>query len=619
MRIAVCIKQVPVVAAMQLDPATKTLKREGVANEVSAFDIRALLKAIELKSAHGGEVVAVTMGPPGAREALLECLALGADSAIHLNDRAFAGADTLATARALALALKREHFDLILCGRNSVDAETGHIGPQIAEMLGLPQVTCARSLTLAHDGTAVRVEREHDDGIDTVTTPLPVVITAAEDLAAERFANKAEREAAKSKPVVDLTASDLAGDPSVFGTAGSPTWVSGLHAVPNNRLARILEGSTPEELAATLTNILIQEHGLFGSWKVPEPEAIARIESVPQDRVYGRIWVLVEPHRDGVRPVTLELLGKARLLADALHTEVVAVCVGESGERYLPEVAAHGADRLLLLENPGLGSLGGVDTEVYATVLADTIRPYQPGMLLLGATSLGRDLAPRLAARLQIGLTSDCVDLGLDEAGRLIQYKPAFGGLIVAPILSRTLPAMATVRPGMLAKPAADPTRQVLVERFLVGHVPPSRVQLIAHNLNAGTATDLDDADIILGVGHGIGSRDNLAAIEPLAQLLAASLCTTRDVTDAGWMPKQLQVGITGRAIAPKLYVAIAIRGAFEHMVGVRRAGIVVAINKSPKAPIFKSCDYGVVGDYATFLPALTHELMLAKQRLAAN
>lgn len=599
---------------MQLDPVTKTLKREGVANEVSAFDVRALLKAVQLKSAHGGEVVAITMGPPGAHEALLECLALGADSAIHLNDRAFAGADTLATARALALALKRERFDLIFCGRNSVDAETGHIGPQIAEMLGLPQVTCARSLSIELDGTQVRAEREHDDGIDTVTAPLPAVITAAEDLAAERFANKAEREAAKTKPILELTANDLASDSSGFGAAGSPTWVSGLHAAPSNRLARMVEGSTPEELAAALTSTLIQEHGLFGSWKVPEPEAIAHIEKAPPDFRCGPIWVLVEPHRDGVRPVTLELLGKARLLADALRTEVTAVCVGEAGERYLPDVAAHGADRLLLLEHPGVGPF---DAEVYATVLADTIRPYQPAMFLLGATSLGRDLAPRLAARLQIGLTSDCVDLGLDEAGRLIQYKPAFGGLIVAPILSRTLPAMATVRPGMLAKPEPDPTRQALVEHFGVKHAPTARVQLVARNLNAGTATDLDNAEIILGVGHGIGSRDNLAAIEPLAQLLAAPLCTTRDVTDAGWMPKQLQVGITGRAIAPKLYVAIAIRGAFEHMVGVRRAGIVVAINKSPKAPIFKSCDYGVVGDYVTLVPALTHELTLAKQRLA--
>ena len=135
MRIAVCIKQVPVVSALQFDPVSKTLKREGVRSETSSFDVRALLKAIELRAAHGGEVVVVTMGPPQAREALVECLALGADRALHLCDRAFAGADTLATARALAAALRGEAFDLILCGRNSVDAETGQVGPELAELL----------------------------------------------------------------------------------------------------------------------------------------------------------------------------------------------------------------------------------------------------------------------------------------------------------------------------------------------------------------------------------------------------------------------------------------------------------------------------------------------------
>src|SRR5215470_6384250 len=135
MRIAVCIKQVPVVSALQFDAETRTLKREGVRTEVSSFDVRALLKAIELRAVHGGEVVAVTMGPPQAREALAECLALGADRAVHLCDKTFAGSDTLATARALALALRRESCDLILCGRNSVDAETGQVGPEIAELL----------------------------------------------------------------------------------------------------------------------------------------------------------------------------------------------------------------------------------------------------------------------------------------------------------------------------------------------------------------------------------------------------------------------------------------------------------------------------------------------------
>ncbi|MEO8605825.1 MAG: electron transfer flavoprotein subunit beta/FixA family protein, partial [bacterium] len=177
MRIAVCIKQVPAVSALAFDAATKTMRREGVRSEVSAFDIRALLKAVELRALHGGEVVVVTMGPPAAREALAECLALGADRAVHLCDRAFAGADTLATARALAAALRREAFDLVLCGRNSVDAETGQVGPQVAELLDWPQITIARTLVLDTASRTLTAERETDAGIDVVSAPLPALVT----------------------------------------------------------------------------------------------------------------------------------------------------------------------------------------------------------------------------------------------------------------------------------------------------------------------------------------------------------------------------------------------------------------------------------------------------------
>jgi len=616
MRIVVCIKQVPVVAAMELDATTKTLKREGVPNEVSAFDIRALLKAVELREAHGGEVVVMTMGPPGARDALLECLALGADRAIHLNDRAFAGADTLATARALALALKREPFDLVLCGRNSVDAETGHIGPQIAEMLDLPQITCARSLQVDPATGMITAERECDDGTETIEASLPAVISAAEDLAPERFASKADREAAKTKPIVELHAADLSPSSTGFGAPGSPTWVTGLHTVPSNRLGRIIDGATATEAAAALTQILVEEHGLFGSWKVHEQETIATIAALQQAPPPAPIWVLAETQGDSLRRVTLELLGKARALADALRTEVAVLLIGKDGLRHVPEATAHGADRILLVEHAALDPF---DTEIHTRILADCIGQRRPGVLLIGASGRGRDLAPRLAARLELGLTSDCVDLGLDSEGRLVQYKPAFGGLIVAPILSRTLPAIATVRPGMLPLPLADTTRRAVIERVALNAVGATRTRVVARNIDASFAGELDSAEIIIGVGKGIGAAANLEVIRPLADLLHAPLCTTRDVTDEGWLPKQLQVGLTGRAIAPKLYLGIAIRGAFEHMVGVRRAGIVVAINKSAKAPVFKSSDYGIVGDYAVVVPALVEKLQEVKERHAGN
>lgn len=613
MRIAVCIKQVPVVSALQFDPQTKTLKRDGVANEVSAFDVRALIKAVELREAHGGEVVAITMGPPQAREALTECLALGADRALHLCDRTFAGADTLATARALAQALARESFDLILCGRNSVDAETGQVGPEIAEILDLPQVTGARALTLDPASRHLTAERETDDGYEAITAPLPALVTAAEDLALERFPSKADREAAKTKPCVEVRATDLSSDVSQFGSAGSPTWVASLHHIETTRLGRIISGGSPDEAAAQLSQLLVREHGLFGTWNIGEQRAIAEIAASPQRRNARDVWVLAESLSGTIRPVVFELLGKAATLARVLGGRVSAVLLGHNVGHHASALAAHGADRVLLGDD---AHLAPYQTEVHTAILARAIEALDPGAVLVPSTALGRDLAPRVAARLQLGLTGDCIDIGIDPEGQLLQYKPAFGGSIVAPIISRTRPEIATVRPGMLAMPTPDTTRRATIERLGLEDLPEPRARVTAYRVAADTAAELDRAPIVIGVGKGLGDKSHLDAIRPLADLLSAALCTTRDVTDDGWLPKQYQVGLTGRAIAPKLYIAIGIRGAFEHMVGVRRAGLIVAVNKNPKAPVFKASDYGIVGDYVGVVPALCRHLAAARASL---
>ena len=613
MRIAVCIKQVPVVSAMQFDPDTKTLRRAGVPSEVSAFDIRALIKAVDLKTAHGGEVVAVTMGPPQAREALAECLALGADRAIHICDPACAGSDTLATARALALALRREPFDLVLCGRNSVDAETGQVGPEVAELLDWPQITSARSLTVDASARQVTAERETDDGFETVTAPLPAVVTAAEDLTAERFPSKADREAAKMKACVELHAADLSSDTTQFGLAGSPTWVAGLHHVEATRMGRIVEATSIDDAAAQLVRILIREHGLFGTWNVREQPAIATLVPSPRRTGPRDVWVLAEVLDGALRSVVFELLGKAAAVAAALGGRVSAILLGHNVAHHAAALAAHGADRVLLGNDPRLVPY---HTEVHATVLTAAIQSRRPGIILIPATTIGRDLAPRLAARLQLGLTGDCVDIGIDAEGRVLQYKPAFGGSVVAPILSRTLPEMATVRPGMLAMPTADPARRATIEPLSLDGVVPPRARVVERRAGAAAAAELDHAEIVVGVGKGIGGKASLERIEPLMQLLDAALCTTRDVTDEGWLPKQYQVGLTGRAIAPKLYIALGIRGAFEHMVGVRRAGLIVAVNKNAKAPVFKNADYGIVGDYAEVVAALHRHLSATRPQL---
>jgi electron transfer flavoprotein alpha subunit len=619
MRILVCIKQVPVISAMAFDPESRTLKRDGVPSEVSAFDVRAVIRAVDLVREHGGEVVVLTMGPPQARAALEDCLALGADRGIHLCDRAFAGADTLATAEALAAAIRQLPADLILCGRNSTDAETGQVGPELAELLDLPQVTGARSLTIDPGARTLTAERETDAGFETVVVSLPVVVTAAEDLAPERFPTKAERAAGKEKPIEERNAAQIGADVQRIGAAGSPTWVAGIQAVTHERGGRIIEAATPEATADELVASLLS-YGLFSGWSGLNPAIGDQGPETGDQRQIDRpgsgdVLVVAEVLNGTLRTVSFELLHKATELARQLGGMVSALVIGNGVRVHAGALAAHGATRVIVADDPLWRE---ATTDTYAAAVAQAIHLVVPGMVLLPSTVLGRDIAPRVAARLRLGLTGDCIDLTLDDDGRLVQHKPAFGGSIVAPVLSRTRPEMATVRPGMLDAGGASFTHQPEIVALSSAGMT-SRVRVTGVRSEGEQAADLDHAEVVIGVGMGIGGPENLAVVTELADALGASLCATRNVTEAGWMPKQYQVGLTGRAIAPQLFVALGIRGAFEHVVGVRRAGLIVAINIKAKAPIFKHADLGIVGDYAVYAPLLAARVRVVREQLSVE
>lgn len=610
MKYAVLIKQVPDVSQIQFDPQTRRLRREGVRSEVSSFDIRALLRALELRAETQGEVVVLTMGPPQAKDALVHCLALGADRAVHLVDPAFAGADTLATARALALALRKEGFDLVLCGKSSVDAETGQVGPEVAELLDLPQITCVRRLAIDAGRRRVKAERETDAGFEAVECHLPALVSVTEGIAAERFPKRAEKEAAKSKPIADVSARDLSDDPSLFGAAGSPTRVESLQTFDVKREGRVFQGD-PADAVRELV-LALRGRGAFRPGEAPRPPRPASSVQ-PSGDTKKAIWVLAEVLDGRLRRVSFELLGKAAELAGKSGGSVSAVLIGHGVRAHAAELAAHGAETVFVCDDP---LLADYSTEAYSAVLAKMIRARQPRSVLVPSTVVGRDLAPRVAARLGLGLTGDAIDLSLDAEGRLVQWKPAFGGNIVAPIVSATLPEMATVRPGMLEPIGADTSRPVVIEDIRIAEAPAIRTLVTESRTSPGLerAAALDECACAIGVGMGLGGAENLAALEPLiAALGGAALGATREVTDAGWLPRQHQVGLTGRAISPRLYVAVGIRGAFEHLVGIRRAGTIVAINKDPKAPMFAQADFGVVGDWSVVVPLLTREIEAVK------
>jgi electron transfer flavoprotein alpha subunit len=607
----VCIKQVPEVSELRFDTEKKTLIREGVHNEINPFDRRAITFAVEAKKRYGGEVVVITMGPPQAKEALVEALAMGCDNALHLLDRAFAGSDTLATSRALSMAIEREKpFDMVLCGKYSVDAETGHVGPEVAELLGIPHASGATKVEFAESLDSTTIETETDYGFQSIEAPLPVLITAAERLIKPGRATPDEIEVAKTKPFRVVMASELSKDLSFFGVNGSPTFVTEIYSVKPTRKCEIIDGSSTEEKVAKLVGRLL-DRGLFTAWKDVHQENVKPPDSRKMTKNKA-FWIVAELVQRRVRSVTHELLGRGIELTSKLQSELCAVILGDSPVEQAKDMIAHGADRVYSVKHDQLSKYS---SDAFAAALAETIEKFNPYAVIAASTSLGRDFMPRVAARLGLGMTSDCVGLEVNLEGKLVQLKPAFGGNIVAPILSKTLPNLATVRPGIFTSSEPNPARQGQIVQISPTRIKPlSRVTEERFEVNRD-ALRLDNADIIVSAGFGVGGPGNLKIINELAEALAAPVATTRKVVDLGWLPRQLQIGLTGRSVGPKLYIAVAVRGAFNHMVGIGRAKIIVAINNDPNALIFKNCDYGVVGDYAVVVPLLTQELRKAKSR----
>ncbi len=601
MKTAVCVKYVPVVSRITFDYEKKTIVREGVPSEVNPFDVLGLVRAVELKSGPDDEVVAVSMGPPQAREGLVTCMALGADRSVLLSDRALAGSDTLATARALGMVLEREQPDLIVCGRNSADAETGQVGPELAELLGLPHISQVRKLDLRPESRSVVAERITDEGYQVVECPLPAVVCVTEGVAAETFANRQQMAEAQEKPVEELTCAELTDDLSQFGLEGSPTWVEDIRLVEPTRQGLMIEEETPESAAEQVAQLL--RDGLASLGTAEDVDG-AQVDGTryPGEKAQA-IWVVAETSQAGLRRVTLELLGKARQLSATTRSQVTAVLIGDVVESAAADLAAYGADRVLTLDNATLGPLCG---RAVAGALSEAIAGEQPYAVLFAATADGRDLASRIAARLGLGLTGDAIDLEIDDEGRLVQLKPALGGNVIAPILSKTLPNLVTLRPGLLAPIEPEVGATATVETLPAPHFDGVDIAVVeTHFEEDPGGIALAQAEVVIGAGMGIGGPENLPQVQALAGEIGATVATTRNVVHAGWLPHQVQVGISGRTIAPQVYLAVGIRGVFDHTVGIQKAGVIIALNSNRRHPIFKAADVGIVGDWQEYLPAL--------------
>jgi len=572
-KIVCLVKQVPEPSSIEFDDETKTLKREGVPLLLNPFDRTAVAEAVRLRGQVGGTVTVMTMGPPQAADALREALAMGADRAVLLSDRVFAVADTLGTSRTLALALEKEGFDLILCGRKTVDSETWQVPPEVAAFLSIPHVTNVASVEPADGG--LRVVRDTDTGGADYELALPALLSVARALPEEQ-AEPGDGE------VETWTAHDLVDDVDEeydkrFGQTGSPTRVLAVRDVTPERAG--LFHTEPGEARAAIEALLAERPAPQTSWE--KPGHVAEKPGAHYD-----CWTLIELDRGRPTRHSLELLPRGRELAGKLGGRNTALVLGHELEDAVREIVRGGAEVVVQVDDERLRTY---QPEVWASALRHVVERERPHVLLIPASAFGRDVGPRAAGELELGMTGDCVGVDIVKAGRLLQTKPAYGGNIVSVIMGATTPQLATVRARMYEPLEPRDDAQAEIRTVSLDGLPEPRVRLLAERHEAPTGLDLDAAEVVVFAGL----QANLSEIEGQEGVPVGGSHPD--------LPAQREIGLYGRPVAPRLLIAIGLDGAPEDLAGFVKAAVVVAVAPQPA----EWADVTVAGHARELLPQL--------------
>lgn len=325
--------------------------------------------------------------------------------------------------------------------------------------------------------------------------------------------------------------------------------------------------------------------------------------------LYKNIWVFAEQRQGEISPVVIELLGEGKKLADEIGAELCAVLLGKDIKGLTKELISYGAQKVYVADSP---LLENYTTDAYTKVICDAVNEFKPEIMLLGATHIGRDLAPRMSSRLDTGLTADCTKLEIDpEDKKIMQTRPAFGGNIMATIICpNNRPQMSTVRPGVMDKAIKDESKvgEIINLDFKLSE-SDIRTKVIKTVKTKKDLVSLVDANVIVSGGLGLGNAGGFEMLKKLADKFGGVVGASRAAVDAGWIDHSHQVGQTGTTVKPTVYIACGISGAIQHLVGMQDADIVIAINKNPSALIFGVADYGIVGDVNDIVPMLTEQL----------
>ncbi|AKA48423.1 hypothetical protein IX51_04195 [uncultured archaeon] len=579
MKVLVFAKQIPDVNQISFDPETKRIVRENVPLLINSFDKKAVEEAIRLKENHGCETFVATMGPPQSKEILNDSLRMGIDKAFLVTDRVFGGSDTLVTSRILANVVDLVKPDIVLMGKYSLDGETSQVPPEVAVLSGYNFKSSISKIQIEEDSESCIVQHENESGLADYRVKFPAVFSVSEKI------NRARAIKEDVPPMYEriqtLNAERLGLD--IVGSRDSPTVVTGTESIESGRSVEYLDYD--DNLFDRILRIINREAS-----EENEMEQVA-LDDFEESR--KSIWGIALDDAE----VSLEIASKISNLAE--ENGLNAVMVGNIRADLIKGMLCHKYYYL----NAG-------ESDVLAAEIAELIKKLNPKHVIFPSTVKGREVSAMIAAKLGLGLTADCIDVTI-KGEELIQYKPAFGGGIVASITSKTSPRMATARPGMFK--LVKGKKEFAVEEFAV--TARSSIEKLNFEPVSSDFKPLGYSDTVIGAGRGLKSRNNLAPVMELASRLSASVGGTRPIVDMRWMPRQQQIGLTGVSISPKTYISLGVSGQDNHVVGIRYAGKIIAINTDSKAPIFRYADFGIIADANEFVSRFND--YLAKQQNA--
>jgi len=629
MTIISLIKQVPLPNEMRMgeDGLMDRTKAKSIINMDCQYGLEA---GLQLKKHYpNARMIVCSMGPPSFQASLKKAISVGYNETYLLSDKKLGGSDTFATGLALATLLKHLGFTkdakepfVIFAGRQTSDGDTAHVPSQIAENLDIPQATFVEGIAPAREDGNIIAKRIIEGGFQMLELPAPCVISCTPTGIALRKPSLTGAIKARNAVVTVLGIDDIGLGTEKIGLNGSPTIVSNVVDIVSERPPVLMsEGVSAKEKVNSLMQNMKKERAVLNAPAVKEKikadTSDYQVIDTREDNKHILTWAEVVNGKI-IRP-SLELFTPARHLADQLgnDTQIKTVLIGKGTAELSNMLFEYGADEVICVEDERLEEYLALP---FAEIFAQIVKERKPEIALFAATTAGRELAPRLAVKTGSGITADCTGLEIDEyvdkkkkqiiRPILQSLRPTYGESKLATILGFEYPQISTARAGTFEIPARIESKKGIVSKFDPQlTVEEFRTKILQTHRGEGGLQSLFDAEVIVAGGRG-AIDDNLALVKALAEALKArgikaEWACSRAVVDEGLAEYARQIGQTGKTVRPKIYIAIGISGAIQHLVGIKESGTIIAVNHNPKAPIFKNADFGVVGEYQDVVPEL--------------